>query len=103
MSLPPCGFYRTTIQMGPAVVPRGTQGAIDYYEVLLAELKQRVADKTPAVAGEKFRIYWEGMPIWGKLKNLSMQQPQHHLFQKTPWLEESHQQTYLDARLPHQT
>lgn len=69
----PMTFFDATIQMGPAVVLRGTQGAIDYYEVLLAELKQRVADKTPAVAGEKFRIYWEGMPIWGKLKNLSMQ------------------------------
>lgn len=69
----PMTFFDATIQMGPAVVLRGTQGAIDYYEVLLAELKQRVADKTAAVAGEKFRIYWEGMPIWGKLKNLSMQ------------------------------
>jgi benzoyl-CoA reductase/2-hydroxyglutaryl-CoA dehydratase subunit BcrC/BadD/HgdB len=27
----------------------------------------------PAVAGEKFRIYWEGMPIWGKLRNLATQ------------------------------
>jgi benzoyl-CoA reductase/2-hydroxyglutaryl-CoA dehydratase subunit BcrC/BadD/HgdB len=55
------------------VVLRGHPDAVDYYEVLLAELKQRVADGVPAVDGEKFRIYWEGMPIWGKLKNLSMQ------------------------------
>jgi len=69
----PLTFFDATIQMGPAVVLRGTQGAIDYYEILLAELRQRIADGVAAVEGEKFRIYWEGMPIWGKLKPLSMQ------------------------------
>jgi benzoyl-CoA reductase/2-hydroxyglutaryl-CoA dehydratase subunit BcrC/BadD/HgdB len=69
----PLTFFDGTIQMGPAVVLRGTQGAIDYYEILLAELKQRVAEGVGAVPDEKYRIYWEGMPIWGKLKNLSTQ------------------------------
>jgi benzoyl-CoA reductase/2-hydroxyglutaryl-CoA dehydratase subunit BcrC/BadD/HgdB len=35
------------------------------------ELKDRIADGTGAVEGEKFRLYWEGMPIWGKLRDLS--------------------------------
>ena len=69
----PITFFDETIQMGPAVVLRGTQEAIDYYEILLAELKQRIADGVGAVEGEKHRIYWEGMPIWGKLKNLALQ------------------------------
>lgn len=69
----PITFFDGTIQMGPAVVLRGTQEAIDYYEILLAELRQRIADGVGAVAGEKHRIYWEGMPIWGKLKNLALQ------------------------------
>ncbi len=47
--------------------------AVDYYEALLAELKQRVADGIAAVPGERLRIYWEGMPIWGKLRDLSNQ------------------------------
>ncbi|HUT09235.1 MAG TPA: 2-hydroxyacyl-CoA dehydratase family protein [Thermoguttaceae bacterium] len=67
----PLTFFDGTIQMGPAVVLRGHQDAIDYYQVLLAELKQRAADGVAAVEGERFRIYWEGMPIWGKLKDLS--------------------------------
>jgi len=54
-------------------VLRGHRDAVDYYEVLLAELKQRIADGTGAVEGERFRVYWEGMPIWGKLKALSTQ------------------------------
>ncbi|MEE8452345.1 MAG: 2-hydroxyacyl-CoA dehydratase family protein [Thermoguttaceae bacterium] len=69
----PLTFFDGTIQMGPAVVLRGTQVAIDYYEILVAELKQRVADGIGAVPDEQFRIYWEGMPVWGKLKDLSIQ------------------------------
>ncbi len=69
----PITFFDGTIQMGPAVVLRGTQEAIDYYEILLAELKQRIADGVGAVEAEKHRIYWEGMPIWGKIKNLAVQ------------------------------
>ena len=69
----PITFFDGTVHMGPAVVLRGEQSAIDYYNVLLPELRQRVADDVAAVEGEKFRIYWEGMPIWGKLKDLSAQ------------------------------
>jgi benzoyl-CoA reductase/2-hydroxyglutaryl-CoA dehydratase subunit BcrC/BadD/HgdB len=69
----PLTFFDGTIQMGPAVVLRGTQDAIDYYKLLLDELQQRVADGVAAIEGERFRIYWEGMPIWGKLRNLSTQ------------------------------
>ncbi len=69
----PITFFDETIQMGPAVVLRGAQSAIDYYEVLLSELKRRIAEGVAAVEGERFRVYWEGMPIWGKLKDLSAQ------------------------------
>ena len=67
----PISFFDETIHMGPAVVLRGTETAVEYYEVLLQELGERVANKDGAVEDEKFRIYWEGMPIWGKLRNLA--------------------------------
>ncbi len=69
----PLTFFDGTIQMGPAVVLRGEQRAVDYYKILLAELRQRVQDGVAAVDGERFRLYWEGMPIWGKLRELSTQ------------------------------
>jgi benzoyl-CoA reductase/2-hydroxyglutaryl-CoA dehydratase subunit BcrC/BadD/HgdB len=69
----PITFFDGTIQMGPAVVLRGRQDAIDYYRILLAELEERVAAGTAAVPDEKHRIYWEGMPVWGKLRDLSTQ------------------------------
>jgi benzoyl-CoA reductase/2-hydroxyglutaryl-CoA dehydratase subunit BcrC/BadD/HgdB len=69
----PITFFDGTIQMGPAVVLRGTQDAIDYYDILLAELNGRIKSGIGAVDNEKYRIYWEGMPVWGKLKNLALQ------------------------------
>ncbi|MHC4664145.1 MAG: 2-hydroxyacyl-CoA dehydratase subunit D [Planctomycetota bacterium] len=67
----PITFFDGTIHMGPAVVARGTQEAVDYYKLLLPELEQRVKDRIAAVPGEKFRIYWDGMPIWGRLRENS--------------------------------
>lgn len=67
----PLTFFDGTIHMGPAVVLRGTQTAIDYYEVLLAELTQRIRDGVGAVDEERSRIYWEGMPVWGRLRQHS--------------------------------
>jgi benzoyl-CoA reductase/2-hydroxyglutaryl-CoA dehydratase subunit BcrC/BadD/HgdB len=69
----PITFFDSTVQMGPAVVMRGLKEAGEYYQVLLPELNQRVADKVAAVEGERLRIYWEGMPIWGKLSALGGQ------------------------------
>ena len=67
----PFTFFDGTIHMGPAVCLRGTQQAIDYYRVLLAELRQRIAGGVAAVEGEKLRLYWEGMPVWGRLRQHS--------------------------------
>jgi benzoyl-CoA reductase/2-hydroxyglutaryl-CoA dehydratase subunit BcrC/BadD/HgdB len=64
----PLTFFDGTTLMGPAVVGRGTQRAVDFYGILLAELRERVQNGEGAVDGERFRIYWEGMPIWGRLR-----------------------------------
>ncbi|MDZ7619036.1 MAG: 2-hydroxyacyl-CoA dehydratase family protein, partial [Patescibacteria group bacterium] len=69
----PITFFDATIQMGPAVVMRGLKEAGEYYRALLPELNERVAAGVAAVAGERLRVYWEGMPIWGKLSALSGQ------------------------------
>jgi len=69
----PLTFFDSTIHMAPAVVMRGTQTAIDYYRELLAELKNRIAQGVAAVEGERYRLYWEGMPIWGRLRDLATQ------------------------------
>ncbi len=69
----PWTFFDGCIHMGPAVCLRGTQAPVDYYKLLKEELEARVKDGVAAVENERFRIYWEGMPIWGKLRALSEQ------------------------------
>ena len=64
----PLTFFDGTIHMGPAVVLRGTQKALDYYKILLKELEERIENHEGAVQEERFRIYWEGMPVWGRLR-----------------------------------
>jgi len=67
----PINFFDSAIHMGPIVVMRGTSYAVEYYKILLAELEQRIEQNIGAVPRERFRIYWEGMPLWYKLSNLA--------------------------------
>jgi len=67
----PLTFFDACIHMGPAVVMRGRQEANEYYRMLLAEMKERIDQGIAAVEGEKHRFYWEGMPVWGKLRSMS--------------------------------
>jgi benzoyl-CoA reductase/2-hydroxyglutaryl-CoA dehydratase subunit BcrC/BadD/HgdB len=67
----PFSFFDGLIHMAPAVVARGTKMATDYYQLLLDELNGRVKHNAAAVEGEKHRIYWDGMPVWGKIRDQS--------------------------------
>ncbi|MCF8043624.1 MAG: 2-hydroxyacyl-CoA dehydratase family protein [Desulfarculaceae bacterium] len=64
-------FFDHTIHMAPAVVLRGRPEAIEYYDTLLAELVEREKMGYSAVPGERMRLYWDGMPVWGRLRMLS--------------------------------
>jgi benzoyl-CoA reductase/2-hydroxyglutaryl-CoA dehydratase subunit BcrC/BadD/HgdB len=65
----PLTFFDGTIHMGPAVVLRGDPRAEDYYRLLVEELEERIATDVAAVPDERHRFYWEGMPIWGKIRD----------------------------------
>jgi len=53
------------------VTLRGTQTVVDYYEQLLAEMKQRIADGISMVSNEKYRFLWDNLPIWYRVRWLS--------------------------------
>lgn len=67
----PISFFDCSIHMGPIVVLRGTTAAKEYYQILLDELMENAANKKGIVQGEHSRIFWDGMPVWGKLRSLS--------------------------------
>ncbi len=68
---PPIGFFDATIHMGLIVVLRGTVQAVDYYRRLVGELEANVLEGRGFLNEPVTRIFWDGMPIWGKLRMLS--------------------------------
>ncbi len=67
----PMTFFDHCVHMAPAVCLRGRPEAVRYYDLLLDELESRVEAGQGAVPNEKFRLYWDGMPVWGRLRSLS--------------------------------
>lgn len=67
----PISFFDGTIHMGPIVVLRGTKIAKDYYTILLGELEENMKNNISFIPKTKTRIFWEGMPIWGRLRMMS--------------------------------
>lgn len=67
----PITFFDSCIQMAPAVILRGLKEAVNYYKLLNQEIEVKVAQKEGAIRKEKNRLYWDGMPVWGRLRFLS--------------------------------
>jgi 2-dehydropantoate 2-reductase len=67
----PLTVFDLLIHFAPMVLMRGTAQAIEYYQILKAEIEERVASAQAAVPGERYRFYWEGPPIWSALRSLS--------------------------------
>jgi len=53
------------------VTLRGQQIVIDFYQELLAEMQERVKNKISAITNERYRLLWDNLPIWYRLKWLS--------------------------------
>jgi benzoyl-CoA reductase/2-hydroxyglutaryl-CoA dehydratase subunit BcrC/BadD/HgdB len=64
-------FFDATIHMAPAVIMRGTEEACAYYRDLGDELRARNRAGAGALPRERFRLYWDGMPVWGRLRDLA--------------------------------
>jgi benzoyl-CoA reductase/2-hydroxyglutaryl-CoA dehydratase subunit BcrC/BadD/HgdB len=68
----PITVFDQFIAMAPIVAQRGTQVAVDFYVRLLEELEQRTKQGKGAVENERFRLFWDNLPIWPELRRLSM-------------------------------
>ncbi|HOI07559.1 MAG TPA: 2-hydroxyacyl-CoA dehydratase, partial [Deltaproteobacteria bacterium] len=53
------------------VTLRGTQVAVDFYRALLGEIGERIDQGIFALENERYRILWDNLPIWYRLKWLS--------------------------------
>jgi len=67
----PMSAFDGFILMAPIVTLRGQQQVLDFYEILRQELQERVAGGVAAIPGEKYRLLWDNLPIWFKMRDLS--------------------------------
>ena len=67
----PITVFDEFIAMAPIVAQRGTKVAVDFYAKLLEELDERISKGIGAVSRERFRLFWDNLPIWPELRRLS--------------------------------
>jgi bcr-type benzoyl-CoA reductase subunit B len=67
----PMTCFDAFFHLAMIVTLRGTQTAVDYYESLLAEMKERITEGIGMLPHEKYRLVWDNLPIWYRLRWLS--------------------------------
>jgi len=67
----PLTAFDAFIHLALIVTLRGKKVVVDYYETLLKELKERIKNKIPAIENEKYRLLWDNLPIWYRMRWLS--------------------------------
>jgi len=66
----PINSLDTFIHLGPIVTLRGTRECVDYYKQLYEEVAERESEKIGTIPSEKFRLLWDNLPIWFKMRRL---------------------------------
>jgi bcr-type benzoyl-CoA reductase subunit B len=65
----PISIFDILIHMAINVFLRGTPEATHYYKVLVDEIREeKVSKGIGVVPNEKFRLYWENLPVWFKFR-----------------------------------
>ncbi len=67
----PLSFFDGTILMAPIVMLRGTKLCVDFYKDTLEELTEISKNQTDSRKLNQIRLYWDGMPIWGRLRTMA--------------------------------
>jgi len=74
----PMSAFDAFFHLALIVTLRGTQIAIDYYSMLLDEMRQRIEQNISAVRDEKIRLLWDNIPIWYRTRWLSDKFSSYH-------------------------
>lgn len=67
----PATFFDLIGHTFPSLALRYKPEAGEHYRLMKAELDQRIRDGIAAMPGIKYRLYWDGIPYWFAIKNLS--------------------------------
>ncbi|MFH2128451.1 MAG: 2-hydroxyacyl-CoA dehydratase [Pseudomonadota bacterium] len=67
----PMTIFDAFVHLAPVVSLRGLPVARNYYEILLAELEERVRRGIGAITNEKKRLMWDNIAVWYKVRDFS--------------------------------
>ena len=66
----PISIFDALIAMAITVYRRGTPECVEYYQALCDEvMEEKVAKGIGVLQNEKYRLYWENLPIWFKFRD----------------------------------
>ena len=74
----PMTAFDAFFHMALIVTLRGTPEVVDYYTELLKTMKDRAARGIGAVPNEKYRLLWDNIPIWHRMRWLSKEFASHN-------------------------
>lgn len=60
----PRGFKETASDLFYIAVMPGTQGGVDYFSLVLEEVKERVKNRIGIAAEERYRLFFDGIAVW---------------------------------------
>jgi len=66
----PITAFDTFLHLGALMDLRGFPQAVTYYQTLRDEVMGRVDSGFAAVGEERYRLYWDGIPIWFRVGHL---------------------------------
>lgn len=67
----PMSCFDAFINMAPIVTLRGKEEVVHFYTEMKKELQERINQGISAVPEEKFRLLWDNIPIWYKMRELA--------------------------------
>ena len=67
----PMTIFDAFVHLAPIVSLRGLPVALEYYQLMLAELKERIAAGIGGLAQEHKRLMWDNIAVWFKLRDWS--------------------------------
>jgi bcr-type benzoyl-CoA reductase subunit B len=67
----PMTIFDAFVHLAPIVSLRGLPVTLDYYNILLSELKDRISKGIGAIINERKRLMWDNIAIWYKVRDFS--------------------------------
>jgi benzoyl-CoA reductase/2-hydroxyglutaryl-CoA dehydratase subunit BcrC/BadD/HgdB len=67
----PLTCFDAFLNMAPIVCLRGTEIPVTFYDEMRLELEERVRQGLFAVDGEKYRLLWDNIPVWYRMRWLA--------------------------------